>query len=850
MSASDLPPELRRALSGAAQVPRLLVATDYDGTLAPIVNDPEDARPIAESVTALRALAGLPSTTAALISGRSLRDLAALSRMPDEVHLVGSHGSEFDAGFVRAIDDSARNLLRKIKTALGAIAAEYPGTSLELKPASVALHVRNAAPADAEEALEQAMRAAKNWPAQITAGKAVLEFAVIPTDKGRALDILRHRESASAAVFFGDDITDEKVFRRLHGPDVGVKVGPGDSLATYRVDSPAEVAAALAFLLEERRTWLHGGHSTPIERLTMLSNARTIALLTPDADVVWMCHPEADSSALFSLLLGDANSGHFSVGPQREALPLSQRYVDGTMTVQTHFAGLLVTDYLSNDVGAGRTDLIRVITGAANAVVTFAPRPEFAQAPVHLEAVAQGPDQGLRVYATNEPTVLRSPGVRWEIVADGSHETATAVVDPSNGPIVLELRCGTEDLSVSPVDENDRRGRAERYWRDWVDTLTLPAPNGGLMKRSALTLRGLAQAESGAIMAAGTTSLPEEVGGVRNWDYRYCWIRDAALTASALVTLGSTGEAEGFLDWLHAVIDRMHGPERLHPLYTLAGWVLGPEAVIDSLPGYAGSRPVRVGNAANAQVQLDVFGPVVQLISDLCHLRVRRGVADALTDTDWNLVCEMVFAVESRWTEPDHGIWEIRNRPRHHVYSKVMCWATMDRALKLAEAFGRPAPSDWAALRDDISEQVREKGWNEGVQSYTAAYDGTDLDAATLHIGLSGLVDPSDPRFAATVAAIETELRSGATVYRYNSDDGLPGGEGGFHLCAAWLVEAYLLVGQRAPAEALFERIITAAGPTGLLSEEYDPVAERALGNHPQAYSHIGLLRCAQLLAD
>jgi trehalose 6-phosphate phosphatase len=827
-----------------ARVPRLLVACDYDGTMAPIVANPDDARPLTESAAALRELAGLPSTTAALISGRALRDLATLSRMPAEVHLVGSHGSEFDTGFVHGIDDSAKALLGKIKDTLSAIAAEYAGVAIEIKPASIALHVRNAEPADAAEALKKALASAKSWDAQITEGKAVAEFAVIQTDKGQALDILRHQESASAAVFLGDDVTDEKAFRRLHGPDVGIKVGPGDTLADYRIESPEEVALALSCLLEARRTWLLGGHTTPIERLTMLSNARTVALLTPDANVVWMCHPQADSAAVFSSLLGDQNAGHFAIGPEREALPLSQRYVDGTMTVETRWASLLVTDYLSHDVGAGRTDLIRVISGQAKAVVSFGPRPEFAQAPVHLRV----DDGGLRVYATNEPMVLRAAGVEWEIVPDGIHETARAVIDPSQGPVVLELRCGTEDLAESPVDEDSRRQRAEGHWANWADTLTLPELQPSLMKRSALTLRGLVHADTGAIMAAATTSLPEEIGGIRNWDYRYCWIRDAAMTASAFVSLGSVDEAEGYLNWLHGVIETMHGPERLHPLYALSGAILGPEAVIDSLPGYAGSRPVRVGNAANVQVQLDVFGPVVQLIWNLCHRRVNSGVTNALTDADWNLVSEMVIAVESRWTEPDHGIWEIRGPRRHHVYSKVMCWLTVDLALKLAAEFGRQAPPRWAALRDEISAQVLERGWNDDVKSFTAAYDGTDLDAATLHIGLSGLIEPSDPRFAATVVATEAELRSGSTVYRYRSDDGLPGTEGGFHLCAAWLVEAYLLTDQRSQAEALFDQLIDAAGPTGLLSEEYDPVAERALGNHPQAYSHLGLLRCAQLL--
>jgi trehalose 6-phosphate phosphatase len=846
VSAQDLPRELRRALTSVARVPRLLVAADFDGTIAPIVDRPDDARPLPESATALRALAGLPSTTSALISGRALRDLATLSRMPAEVHLVGSHGSEFDAGFVHAVDDAAKALLRTIKDALSAIAAEYPGVTIELKPASVALHVRNATPDDAQTALEKAHSAAQSWDAQITEGKAVLEFAVISTDKGQALDILRHREGASAAVFIGDDVTDEKAFRRLHGPDIGIKVGPGETLADYRVESPAQVAEALAYILEERRTWLLGGFATPIERLTMLSNSRTVALLTPEADLVWMCHPYGDSAAVFSRLLAGEEAGHFAVGPQRDALPLSQRYVDGTMTVETSWASLMVTDYLSHDVGPGRTDLIRVISGEAKAVVTFAPRPEFAQAPVRLEVT----DEGIQVFATNEPMVLRAPGVHWDVVTDGIHETAYAVIDPSSGPVTLELRCGTEDLSESPVDEDSRRRRAESHWRSWVDRLNLPSRKPGLMKRSALTLRGLVHADTGAIMAAGTTSLPEEIGGVRNWDYRFCWIRDAALTASALVSLGSTAEAEGYLSWLHAVIERMHGPERLQPLYTLKGLQLPPEAVIDSLPGYAGSRPVRVGNAASAQVQLDVFGPVVQLIWDLTHRRKQHGAADPLTDADWNLISDMVFAVASRWVEPDHGIWEIRGNPRHHVYSKVMCWVTVDRAVKLAAEFGRAAPPGWATLRDVISAQVRDKGWSDEVRSYTAAYDGIDLDAATLHIGLSGLIDPSDDRFAATVVATEAELRSGATVYRYHRDDGLPGTEGGFHLCAAWLVEAYLLTGQRSQAEALFDRLVTAAGPTGLLSEEFDPVAERALGNHPQAYSHLGLLRCGQLLGS
>ncbi|MFD4368933.1 trehalose-phosphatase [Rhodococcus sp. NPDC058521] len=846
MSAQDLPIELRRALAAVARTPRLLVASDYDGTMAPIVSDPEKAFPLAESVLALRALAGLSATTAAVISGRALKDLAALSRLPSEVHLVGSHGSEFDIGFVHAIDADAKTLLADITEELRGLATRFAGTSVEIKPASVAFHVRNAKADEAAKALDAVRAGAATWQGvDVTEGKSVIELAVVVTDKGHALDIIRHQEAATAAVFIGDDVTDEKAFRRLQGPDIGIKVGPGDSEAEYRVATTEDVAAALAFLLEERRTWLSGADAAPIERLTMLANPRTVALVTPDASVTWMCHPEPDSASVFAHLLGGTAAGHFTVAPERSSLPLSQRYIDGTMTVQTRWASLAVTDYLPHDAEPGRTDLTRVISGTAPAVVTFAPRPEFGQGQVQLEAE----DEGIRVFGTNEPIILRSPGVRWTVESDGHQQTARAVVDPSGGDVVLELRCGTEDLGPSVRTESERREESESYWRDWANSLNLPALKPDLIKRSALTLRGLVHADSGAIMAAATTSLPEEVGGVRNWDYRYCWLRDAALTASALVSVGSTAEAENYLDWVHDVLETLPGPERLHPLYTLAGTGLPPEAVIDSLPGYAGSRPVRIGNAANQQVQLDVFGPIVELISDLAHTRRAQGVSEALSDRDWELVCAMVEAVERRWFEPDHGIWEIRDNPRHHVYSKVMGWVSVDRALKLAEEFGRPAQSGWSDLRDEIAAEVREKGWNEEVRSYTAAYDGTDLDAATLFIGLSGLIDPTDERFAATVVATEAELRSGSTVYRYHHDDGLPGAEGGFHLCAAWLVEAYLLIGARSQAEALFAQLVDAAGPTGLLSEEYDPVAERSLGNHPQAYSHLGLLRCAQLLA-
>jgi GH15 family glucan-1,4-alpha-glucosidase len=277
----------------------------------------------------------------------------------------------------------------------------------------------------------------------------------------------------------------------------------------------------------------------------------------------------------------------------------------------------------------------------------------------------------------------------------------------------------------------------------------------------------------------------------------------------------------------------------LHPLYNVTGRHLPPEAEIAELSGYAGSRPVRVGNAAEGQVQLDVFGPIVELV----HLLQIRDAP--LSGRHWQLVEAMVKAVDRRWSEPDNGIWEIRKPPRHHVYSKVMCWATVDRAIAVADHFtGRPQP-DWVDLRDRIADDVLEHGWKPQVGAFTAAYDGTDLDASSLAVGLQGLVAADDERFLGTVRAVESVLVDGPTVYRYLGDDGLPGREGGFNLMTSWLIDAYHLVGREDDAHALFKRLCGLAGATGLLAEEYDPETGRALGNHPQAYSHLGLINNA-----
>lgn len=843
---------LRTAIGRVARVPQLLIACDYDGTLAPIVEDPSTAVPLPEAAAAVRALASLPQTTVAVVSGRALRDLAALSRLPSEVHLVGSHGSEFDIGFVERLSPELVAVRTRLRDTLREIVAAHPGIRLERKPASVAVHTRGVDPQVAAAAVEAVRNGPATWDdVTVTQGKEVIELSVVATHKGTAVDQLRTQRSASAVLFIGDDVTDENAFGNLHGPDVGIKIGPGETKAQYRVTEPIEAARALGLLLETRRHWLFGERAVPIERHSMLANGRTVALLTPEAKVTWLCNPKPDSAAIFADLVGGSPAGYFSVVPERGGIPLGQRYRSNTMTVETRWSGLTVTDWLDTPdtettpdgpaIVSADSILVRVLTGRGRAHLEFAPRPEFGQVAVQLQPI----DDGLLVLGSNEPVALYAPGVTWEVIGDGVYETAKAVVDLSTagGPVVLEMRFGTHSLEHHRLPIHERQAAAERPWKDWVSTLRLPNTGRELVARSALTLRGLCHQPSGSILAAATTSLPEELGGVRNWDYRYCWLRDAALTARALVDLGSTGEAEALLRWIDGVVERTGGhPERLHPLYTVDGYELGAEAVIDTLPGYAGSRPVRVGNLANHQLQLDVFGPIADLIAAVADAR------GSVRDDEWRVLENMVEAVRRRWHEPDHGIWEARLAPRHHIFSKVMCWLTVDRALHVVRQHGGEDQPEWVELRDRIGANVLEFGWHEQAEAYSVAYGHEDSDASSLWIGLSGLLPGDDPRFVSTVLKIEADLRSGPVVYRYHWEDGLPGREGGFHICTSWLIEAYLRTGRRGDAEELFAQMIDTAGPTGLLPEQYDPLAERGLGNHPQAYSHLGVIRCALLL--
>lgn len=832
---------LQDRLAHLARSPRLLIACDYDGTLAPIVSDPAKAFPERETVVAIRALAELSQTSVAVISGRALRDLATLSRLPEEIRLVGSHGGEFDVDFVRGLDANRRAVLDQLVAGSHIIAADYPGAFVEAKPAGLAFHLRRFEGEGKTEAIDRVV--ALSDPHEgitVRHGHEVVELSVVETNKGIALDAIRSQVGASAVIFIGDDRTDEDAFATLGGPDIGIKVGSGDTMAEFRVDTTQDVTRLLAEMAEIRSDWIQGSGAVPIEAHSILSDLRTCAIVSPDARITWLCVPRIDSAAMFAELVGGPVAGYFSVAPAGGARPLGQEYEGDTLILRSRWPRMTVTDYLDTSRGrtthlAGRTDLVRVIEGSDEAIIEFAPRLDFGRVATRLREH----EQGLEVYGTTDLIVLRSPGVEWELIDDGVNHTARAKVDLRDGPVTLELRCGSASLVADPWSEQDRRRDTHRDWSDWAAELDLPSIARNDVMRSALLLRSLVHGPTGAIVAAATTSLPEHLGGVRNWDYRYCWIRDGALTASTLADLGAEREAMAFLDWVSGVVEERGGPHRLAPLYLVTGRHLPPEAEIGDLAGYAGSRPVRVGNAADRQIQLDVFGPLADLVLTLGQ----RGAP--LSSAHWNLVVGLVDAVRERWMEPDHGIWEIRAAPRHHIYSKVMCWQTVDRAVTLARMMTQSVPEGWEALRDEIADDVLTHGWNDEIGSFTSAYARTDLDASVVAVGLSGLLPPGDSRLSSTVEAVEHALREGATVWRYRGDDGLPGREGGFHLMTSWLIDAYELVGRRDDAVELFEELRQLIGPTGLLAEEYDPVADRSLGNLPQAYSHLGVIQNA-----
>lgn len=837
---------MKNRLAIVAKTPRLLIASDFDGTLGPIVEHPDLARPSDGIMDALQRATLLPQTAVAVVSGRALEDLRTRAAPPPGCWLVGGHGAEIVGPRFQHHPPDVSHALDAITEQLNRVAPISDGFFHERKPTSIAVHYRQVDPvraASAVSAIERTIAAPAGLHVQH--GKMVIEVMAVESNKGKALTLLRHLTGATAIVYIGDDVTDEDAFASLGDQDVAMKIGDGPTAADFCVSSIEEAHAMLTDLIGQRAAWLEETKPHPIQHHSILSDQRTLAIVSSQGAVTWMCHPRVDSGAIFASMLDGDNVGTWTIGPANGTPATGQRYLGDTFTLETSWPTMRVTDYLDTSMGrsfqrAGRTDLLRVVEGAGRVRVIFSPRLDFGRVRTKLIPV----EGGLIVEGVADPIVLVSPGVVWAIEdRDGNH-TAVAEIELHGSPLVFELRGGTRALAPARTLERDRRSQTERAWSSWAASLRLPPVAPELCKRSALILRSLCYGPTGAILAAGTTSLPETAGGVRNWDYRFCWPRDAAIGAAALVRLGNTGAAMKYLDWLLGIVDRCSGPERLRPIYTVTGDELGHEAELSHLSGYATSRPVRIGNAAAQQVQIDVFGPIV----DLVYLLADAGAA--ISPDHWRLIEAMATAVERSWQEPDHGIWEVRTEKRHHVHSKIMCWLALDRAVLLAEQFAGVRRESWETLRDRIRDEVLERGFSKERGAFITAYDYPEIDASALTAGLVGLVDPTDVRFVSTVAAVLSQLVDNGTVYRYLYDDAIPGPEGGFHLCTGWLIEALVRVGRRSDAMALFEGLCKSAGPTGLLTEEWCPVQRTGLGNVPQTYSHAALINCAVALSS
>ncbi|MCC6230363.1 MAG: trehalose-phosphatase [Phycisphaerales bacterium] len=837
--------ELFERLKVIARTPILMIASEYDGTLSDCVADPSLARANPRALEALDRCISMPWTYGAIISGRSLEDLHARLGELRPHFIAGSHGAEI-ADVALVLSERQAESLARLEHIVDNIARRVHGVRVERKPASVALHYREASMSDGSAAVEAAIsECTPLHEVHIRHGSMVVEFMVMPASEGESLHLARHRCGATGVIYIGDDVTDADAFGALLPHDLSVNVGDGQTIASHRVASVTDVAELLESLAALRADWVGGRNLVSLAQCGLLSDQRTTAIVSLGARISWLCLPRTDSSAIFSELVGGPPAGYFEIAPLEPSSAPRCAFDGDSFVLVTEWAGLRISDYLDASGGrayqkAGRADLIRVIEGTLPARLCFAPRLDFGRIATRLKQR----ENGIEIDGSNDPITLRAPGVTWSIQSDGVHHTAVATVDPSTGPIVLELRYGTASLAVSTEPEPERREQNRRFWSGWSRSLTLPPLHPALVKRSALVIKALCHGPNGGIAAAATTSLPELIGGTRNWDYRYCWPRDAAMAAASLVRLGNTGHALKLLDWILEVVDRCESPDRLRPIYTISGSHLPPEADLGHLTGYADSRPVRIGNAASNQVQLDVFAPIVHLVA----LLAERGAP--IAPDHWRLVRAMVRAVEARWSEPDHGIWEMRLERRHYVHSKAMCWHTINRALVVEEAILGTRNNEWSTLADTIRGEVLCRGWNPTLGAFVGAYELPYPDAAVLTLGLCGLIPRDDARWIATVGFVERELRDGPTVRRYKTDDGLPGGEGGMHICTGWLIESLASIGRCDDARDLLDQFATLMTGPCLLTEQYDPVTKSAVGNIAQAYSHLAFINASLAIAD
>jgi GH15 family glucan-1,4-alpha-glucosidase len=580
-----------------------------------------------------------------------------------------------------------------------------------------------------------------------------------------------------------------------------------------------------------------------IEDYALIGDTQTAALVGRDGSIDWLCLPRFDSGACFAALLGTPRHGRWLLVPAGPVTSQSWRYRPGTLVLEHEFStadgAVRVIDFMPPR--ETKPDIVRMVEGLRGEVrMTMELIIRFDYG-LEIPWVRRD-DHLLRAIAGPNALVLRTP---VETVGRGLTTVADFTVGPGQRvPFVLTW-FPSHEHPPRAVDPQQALDDTVGYWAAWAHgTSGVHGPWRDAINRSLITLKALTYAPTGGIVAAPTTSLPEELGGVRNWDYRFCWLRDATLTLDALMQCGRREEAAAWRNWLLRAA--AGAPEQLQIMYGPAGERRLPEFELDHLPGYENSRPVRVGNAAAGQFQLDVYGELMDAMDRARH----HGVDE--TSWSWALQRAVMDFVERHWSDADDGIWEVRGPRRHFVHSRVMAWVAADRAVKGVEQYGLKGPVErWRKLRRAIHADVTKHGFDAGKRAFTQFY-GTDvLDASVLVIPLVGFLPASDPRVRSTVEAIERELVVDGFVRRYQNEvgvDGLPGREGAFLACSFWLAENLALLGRLDDARALFERLLGVASDLGLLSEEYDPVAKRLVGNYPQAFSHVGLVTTARNL--
>ena len=583
----------------------------------------------------------------------------------------------------------------------------------------------------------------------------------------------------------------------------------------------------------------------PLEDYALVAEDETAALIGRDGSIDWWCVPRVDSAACFAALLGTPEHGRWLLAPRGGGRGVRRAYREQTLVLETEFE---TRDGVVRVVDAmpkrrGHPNVLRVVEGVRGRVamrMELVVRFDYGSV---VPWVRRLPDDTLTAIAGPDALCLRTPvehhGEDLKTVSDFTVAAGDRV------PFALTWY-RSHEAPPEAVDPLAALARTEAAWRRWCARGSYDGRWREAVERSLIVLKALSYEPTGGIVAAPTTSLPEQLGGVRNWDYRHCWIRDAAFTLYALMISGHVDEARAWRDWLlRAVAGK---PDQLQTLYGPAGERRLPELEIPWLPGYEGSAPVRIGNAASTQFQLDVYGELI----DTMHIARREGIEP--DENAWRLERGLLQFLETAWREPDEGIWEVRGPRRHFTHSKVMAWVAFDRAVKAVTQLGYTGPAErWARLRDEIHEEVCRRAFDPELGAFVQSYDSRLLDASLLMMPLVGFLPATDPRVRGTVAAIERELLVDGLVKRYSSartDDGLPPGEGAFLACSFWLADNYALMGRRREAVEMFERLLALRNDVGLLSEEYDVRSGRMLGNFPQAFSHVGMVNTARNLTE